>query len=109
MRVAHSHWLPSSEGSKWRAPREHNIAPLAAFIAQQFPTQNIFDRQALTLSRLKKIKALFFPVLPNSENISFLEGFQASQIFRSDISSMKMMSMSISEMIPVGKIKLLGD
>lgn len=47
--------------------REHNLVPLAAFIAQQFPTQIFFEdtifrkpkvdvlyRQALTLSRPQK-------------------------------------------------------
>jgi hypothetical protein len=66
LRAADSQWLPSG-GSNWRAPRESNLARLAAFIAQQFPTQNLFedtdfkkpkvdmlDRQALTLSRLQK-------------------------------------------------------
>jgi len=67
LRVPDNYWLSTSGGSEWRAPREHNLAPLAAFITQQFPTQNLFedteikkpkvdvlDRQALTLSRVQK-------------------------------------------------------
>jgi len=81
LRVPDKHWLHSSGGSKWRAPREHNLAPLAAFIAQQFPTQNLFedteikkpkmdvlDRQALTLSRLQN-KVTFLPSTPEFRKI----------------------------------------
>jgi hypothetical protein len=63
---------------------ENNLEPLAAFIAQQFPTQNLFEDtiQEATCGRARqtgfnalkteKTRALFFPVLPNSDNYFFI-------------------------------------